>query len=155
MDAKELDCVEERFFRFHGRFAPRFGRREARARSEQYLRVLRVQRGERRSAENLAEAVEGATPRTLQMFLSEAPWSAEAVTGELQAYGGERLGEDWGALLVDETGFIKQGKKSVGVARQYSGTRGKVDNCQIGVFVTYASARGHATVDARLFLPES
>jgi len=154
MDATELDRVYERFLRFHARFAPLFGRREARARSEQYLRGLLVQTSERRSAENLAEGIEGATPRTLQMFLSDAPWSARAVRDELQAYVGERLAAADGAFLIDETGFAKQGKKSVGVARQYSGTLGKVGNCQIGVFLTYASAKGHATVDAQLFLPE-
>ena len=155
MDGTELDRVNGLFLRFHARFAPLFGRREARARSEQYLRGLLVQRSERRSAENLAEAIEGATPRTLQMFLSDAPWSARAVVEELQRYVGERLGTAEGAFLIDETGFAKQGKKSVGVARQYSGTLGKVGNCQVGVFLTYASARGHATVDARLFLPEA
>lgn len=155
MDGTELDRVEELFLRFHARFAPLFGRREARERSEQYLRGLLVQKSERRSAENLAEAVVGATPRTLQLFLSNAPWSAGAVTEALHAYVGERLADPEGIFLLDETGFAKQGKKSVGVARQYSGTLGKVGNCQIGVFLTYASAQGHATVDAGLFLPES
>lgn len=155
MNSAELDRVEELFLRFHARFAPLFGRREARERSEQYLRGLLVQKSERRSAENLAEAVVGATPRTLQLFLSNAPWSAGAVREALQAYLGERLADGEGIFLLDETGFAKQGKKSVGVARQYSGTLGKVGNCQIGVFLTYASAKGHATVDAGLFLPES
>jgi SRSO17 transposase len=154
MDVTELDRVEGLLRRFHARFAPLFGRREARERSEQYLRGLLVQREERRSAENLAEAIEGATPRTLQLFLSDSPWSERAVRDELQAYVGERLGSSDAAFLLDETGFAKQGTKSVGVARQYSGTLGKVGNCQIGVFLTYASAKGHATVDARLFLPE-
>ncbi len=155
MNRTELDRVEASFLAFHARFAPLFGRREARGRSEQYLRALLVQRSERRSAENLAEAVVGATPRTLQMFLSDSPWSARAVREELQAYVSERLAEPEGIFLIDETGFAKQGKKSVGVARQYSGTLGKVGNCQIGVFLTYASTKGHATVDAQLFLPES
>jgi SRSO17 transposase len=155
MNSAELDRVEDLFLRFHARFAPLFGRREARERSEQYLRGLLVQKSERRSAENLAEAVVGATPRTLQLFLSTAPWSAGAVREALQAYVGERLADVEGIFLIDETGFAKQGKKSVGVARQYSGTLGKVGNCQIGVFLTYASAKGHATVDAGLFLPES
>lgn len=154
MDQGELDRIYTTFLDFHARFAPLFGRREARERSEQYLRGLLVQRSERRSAENLAEAIPGASARTLQMFVSDSPWSARAVLDEVQAYVGEHLSEPEGAFLLDETGFVKQGKKSVGVARQYSGTRGKVDNCQIGVFLTYASSRGHATVDAQLFLPE-
>jgi SRSO17 transposase len=155
MGPDELDRIYTTFLDFHARFAPLFGRRETRERSEQYLRGLLVQRSERRSAENLAEAIDGASARTLQMFLSDSPWSARAVLDELQAYVGEHLAEPEGAFLLDESGFIKQGKKSVGVARQYSGTRGKVDNCQIGVFLTYASSRGHATVDAQLFLPEA
>ncbi len=154
MDAGELERVYATFVNFHARFAPHFGRREARERSEQYLRGLLVQRNERRSAENLAEAIPGATARTLQMFVSDSTWSSTSVVNELQAYVGERLAEPEATFIVDETGFAKQGKKSVGVARQYSGTLGKVDNCQIGVFLTYASRRGHATVDARLFLPE-
>lgn len=154
MDAIELDRVYASFLSFHARFARHFGRREARERSEQYVRGLLVQRSERRSAENLAEAIPGATPRTLQLFLSDAPWSTDPVVDALQAYVGERLADPEGTFIVDETGFRKQGRKSVGVARQYSGTLGKVDNCQIGVFLTYACAKGHATVDARLFLPE-
>ena len=155
MERTEFERVEERFLCFHARFAPYFGRREARERSQQYLTGLLVQRSERRSAENLAEAVEGATPRTLQMFLSDAPWSSGAVTEELQRFVGELLGAEDGVFLIDETGFAKQGKKSAGVARQYSGTLGKVGNCQIGVFLAYASPKGHAAVDAELFLPES
>jgi SRSO17 transposase len=155
MDAAQLDRVDGQFLRFHARFAPLFGRREARERSEQYLRALLIETSERRSAENLAEVIPGATARTLQLFLSTSPWSERAVRDELQAYVGERLATAEAAFLLDETGFAKQGKKSVGVARQYSGTLGKVGNCQVGVFLTYASEKGHATVDARLFLPES
>ena len=146
---------------FHGRFAPLFGRKEARRRSAQYLRGLLVQQTDRRNAENLAEAVEGATPRALQRFLTEAPWDPAPVVAALQAYLGERLlprepGEGTladTAFLLDDTGFAKQGTRSVGVARQYSGTLGKVGNCQIGVFLGYVSPRGHALVDGALYLP--
>lgn len=155
MDATELDRVYEDFLAFHVRFAPYVGRREARERSEQYVRGLLVQRSERRSAENLAEAVPGATPRALQRFLTESSWSTEPVTAELQAYVGEHLSDSAGVFIPDETGFVKQGKMSVGVQRQYSGTLGKTGNCQVGVFLTYAAPAGHATVDARLFLPEA
>lgn len=154
MDATELDRVYEAFLAFHARFAPYFGRREATERSEQYVRGLLVQRSERRSAENLAEAVPGATPRALQRFLTESPWPVEPVTAGLQAYVGERLSDGAGVFIPDETGFAKQGKKSVGVQRQYSGTLGKTGNCQVGVFLTYAAPTGHATVDARLYMPE-
>ena len=139
---------------FHRRFAPLFGRPEARRRGEQYLRGLVVQQTDRRNAENLAEAIPGATPRTLQRFLTEAPWEAEEVVAELQTYVAERLTAPDAVFVLDETGFPKQGSKSVGVARQYCGTLGKIANCQVGVFVAYTSLLGTALVDHRLYLPE-
>ena len=139
---------------FHRRFAPLFGRTEARARSEQYPRGLLVQRADRRNAENLAEAVPGATPRALQRLLTEATWDHAAVIAELQAFLAERLTSPHGVFILDETGFPKQGTKSVGVARQYCGTLGKVGNCQVGVFLAHTSELGTALADARLFLPE-
>src|SRR5436309_15567097 len=154
MDASAFDQVAESFAAFPRRFAPLFGRPEAQDRSEQYLRGLLVQHAERRNAENLAEAVGGISPRALQRLLTEAPWSTERVRDRLQAFWAERLNAPDGAFVLDDTGFAKQGTRSVGVARQYSGTLGKVGNCQVGVFLGYASARGHALVDARLYLPE-
>jgi SRSO17 transposase len=124
-------------------------------RGEQYLRGLLVGGDERRNAENLAEHADGATPRALQRFLSEASWSTERVIEQIQADVGLLLEEPDAVFVVDETGFARQGTKSVGVARQYSGTLGKVGNCQIGVFLGYASWRGHALIDARLYLPEA
>ena len=141
------------FARFHQEFAPLFGRTEARARSEQYLRGLLVQQTERRNAENLAEAIEGATPRSLQRFLTESPWGDSPVIDRLQSGVGQRLNQPAGVFVLDDTGFAKQGKKSVGVARQYSGTLGKVGNCQVGVFLAYVTAQGHALVDKALYLP--
>lgn len=154
MDQAEFDRVSALFEEFHKEFAPLFGRKEARARSEQYLRGLLVQQTDRRNAENLAESIQGATPRSLQRFLTEAPWDTERVIERLQGYLGPRLNAPDGVFVLDETGFPKQGKKSVGVARQYSGTLGKVGNCQVGVFLAYASSRGHALVDKRLYLPK-
>ncbi len=154
VDQAEFDRVAASFGEFHKEFAPLFGRKEARARSEQYLRGLLVQQTDRRNAENLAEAVDGATPRSLQRFLTESPWDTEPVIERLQQYVGARLHSDDGVWVFDETGFPKQGKESVGVARQYSGTLGKVGNCQVGVFLAYASSRGRALVDKRLYLPE-
>jgi SRSO17 transposase len=143
-----------RLAEFHRRFAPLFGRPEARRRGEQYLRGLVVQQTDRRNAENLAEAIPGATPRALQRFLTEAPWETEAVVAALQAYVAERLAAPDAVFVLDETGFPKQGTKSVGVARQYCGALGKIANCQVGVFVAYTSLLGTALVDHRLFLPE-
>jgi SRSO17 transposase len=163
MDESEFCRLAGAFRRFHRRFAPWFGRKEARRRSGQYLRGLMVQREERRNAENVAEAIDGASPRALQRFLTDAPWAPEPVIVALQAYLAERLLPDDpasaevaadGVWLVDDTGFAKRGTRSAGVARQYSGTLGKVDTCQVGVFLGYATGRGATLVDGRLFLPE-
>jgi SRSO17 transposase len=154
MDRTEFDQVAASFGTFHQEFAPLFGRKEAQRRSEQYLRGLLVQQTDRRNAENVAETIEGATPRALQRLLTEAPWRTGPVIDRLQRYVGARLNTPEGVFVLDESGFPKQGKHSVGVARQYCGALGKVGNCQLGVFLAYASARGHALVDLRLFLPE-
>jgi len=153
MNLAEFDRVAAAFTAFHGQFARFFGRTEARRRSEQYLRGLLVQQTDRRNAENLAEAVGDATPRSLQRLLSEAPWETTPVLDALQGYLAPRLTAADGVFVLDETGFPKKGTKSVGVARQYCGTLGKVGNCQLGVFVAYVAERGHTLVDARLYLP--
>jgi len=155
MDQTEFERVAESFAAFHRVFAPLFGRPEAVRRSEQYLRGLLVQQTDRRNAENVAEVVVGATPRALQRFVTDSPWSSQQVTDRLQAYLGARLNSAEGVFVPDETGFPKQGKKSVGVARQYCGTLGKVANCQVGVFLAYVSPRGHALVDGALFMPHA
>lgn len=155
MEAEALAEVGWSLTTFHRRFAPLFGRTEARVRSEQYLRGLLVQQTDRRNAENLAEAISNATPRALQRLLTEAPWDHAAVITELQAFLAERLTTPHGVFILDETGFPKQGTKSVGVARQYCGTLGKVGNCQVAVFLAYTSERGSALVDGQLFLPEA
>lgn len=109
---------------------------------------------DRRNVENMAEAVEGGVVRTLQKFVSHGCWEDRAVLGELQSQVVEALGDDDAVLNVDETGFPKKGTKSVGVKRQYAGILGRVDNCQVGVFVNYVSKAGHTLLDRRLFLPE-
>jgi SRSO17 transposase len=154
MTPEDLDRVAHSFTTFHAHFAPLFGRSEARLRSEQYLRGLLVQHADRRNAENIAEAVEGATPRALQRFLTEAPWLHRPVIEALQEFVGSRLSSADGVFIFDESGAAKQGKHSVGVARQYSGTLGKVGNCQVGVYLAYASCRGHALLDGELYLPK-
>ena len=153
MEQVEFERIAASFAAFHQEFAALFGRKEAQQRSEQYLRGLLVQQTDRRNAENISEAVDGATPRSLQRFLTESPWSDEPVIDQLQAYVGQLLNSSEGVFVLDETGFPKKGKKSVGVARQYCGTLGKVANCQLGVFVAYVSEQGHALVDKRLYLP--
>jgi len=153
LDQVEFERVAASFAAFHQEFTLLFGRKEAKQRSEQYLRGLLVQQTDRRNAENISEAVDGATPRSLQRFLTESPWSDEPVIDRLQAYVGQILNSSDGVFVLDETGFPKKGKKSVGVARQYCGTLGKIANCQLGVFVAYVSEQGHALVDKRLYLP--
>lgn len=154
MTPEDLDKVAQSFTTFHERFAPLFGRSEARLRSEQYLRGLLVQRADRRNAENIAEAVSDATPRALQRFLTEAPWQHRPVIRALQEFVGPHLSAPDGVFIFDESGAAKQGKHSVGVARQYSGTLGRIGNCQVGVYLAYASAHGHALIDGELYLPK-
>src|SRR5947209_2036147 len=131
MDQAEFDRVAASFATFHAQFAPLFGRKEAQRRSEQYVRGLLVQQTDRRNAENVAEAIAGATPRALQRLLTEAPWKVGPIIERLQEYLSPRLSTAEGVFVLDETGFPKKGTKSVGVARQYCGTLGKVGNCQL------------------------
>src|SRR5712691_78494 len=152
MDLTAFERVAGAFTAFHAQFARFFGRTETRRRSEPYLRGLLVQQTDRRNAENLAETVGEATPRALQRLLTEAPWETRPVIDALQGYLAPRLSAANGVFVLDETGFPKKGSKSVGVARQYCGTLGKVGNCPLGVFLAYVAARGQAMIDARLYL---
>ena len=155
MDAGAFADVCTAFAAFQAHFAPLFGRKEARARGEQYLRGLLVQHADRRNAENVAEAVAGATPRTLQRLLTEAPWDHEAALAAVQRYLAPRLAAADGVFILDESAFPKRGDRSVGVARQWCGTLGKTASCQVGVFLAYHAGRGQALIDARLYLPKS
>jgi SRSO17 transposase len=154
MNLQEFAQLEERFREFHAFFAPVFGRKQWRERSRDYLRGVLTQASERGNAENLAEAVEGASPRVFQRFLTEAKWDDQAVVERLQAYLAPRLSHPDAVWALDDSGFPKQGKKSVGVARQYCGALGKMASCQVGVFLAYVSPRGRTLVDKRLFLPK-
>jgi SRSO17 transposase len=147
-----LDPWEAAFVAFHARFAPHFFRQEARQRSARYLRAL-LGPLERKNGWQVAEAAGEAQPDGMQRLLNQARWDAEAVRDALQRFVLERFGDADGVLILDETGFVKKGTKSVGVQRQYSGTAGKVENCQIGVFLAYASCHGHVLVDRALYLP--
>lgn len=153
MDLVEFERLEQTFQSFHAHFASAFGRKQWRERARDYLRGLLVQAAERGNAENLSEAVDTASARVLQRFLTEAKWSEAAVTERLQAYLAPRLTHPAAVWALDDSGFPKQGKKSVGVARQYCGALGKIASCQVGVFLAYVSPRGRALVDKRLYLP--
>lgn len=152
MNEEEFSRLEETFCTFHAEFAPVFGRKPCRQRSQDYLRGLLVQASERGNAENLSEVTD-ASERVLQRFLTESKWDDDAVMGKLQEYLGPRLTHPEAVWALDESGFPKQGKKSAGVARQYCGAVGKVANCQIGVFLAHIGPRGRAIVDKRLYLP--
>jgi hypothetical protein len=136
------------------RIAPRFGRVEPRRRARAYVRGL-LAPIERKNGWQLAEAAGDRTPDGVQDFLARMRWDADAVREDLRAYVVEHLGDDQAVLVLDETGFIKKGDKSCGVQRQYSGTAGRIENCQIGVFLAYASRHGHALLDRALYLPQS
>lgn len=138
----------------HARIAGRFRRSEARSRAKRYLTGL-LDRVERKNGWQMAEHLGEAGPQGVQRLLNGADWAADAVRDDLRAYVVEHLGATNGVLIVDETGFLKKGTKSVGVHRQYSGTAGRIENCQIGVFLAYASDAGHAFVDRALYLPEA
>jgi SRSO17 transposase len=109
---------------------------------------------ERTNGWQLAEALGEPNPDGVQHLLARADWDAEAVRDDLVRYVAEHLGQPDGVLIVDETGFLKKGGKSVGVARQYSGTAGRIENCQVGVFLGYATTRGRALIDRALYLPK-
>jgi SRSO17 transposase len=133
--------------------APRFRRIEARRRVRAYLRGL-LAPVERKNGWQLAEHAGDRTPDAVQDFLARMRWDADQVRDDLRGYVVAQLGDADGVLVLDETGFVKKGSKSVGVQRQYSGTAGRIENCQIGVFLGYAGRHGHALIDRALYLPE-
>src|SRR3954469_9949262 len=138
----------------HARLARRFQRPEVRARAYRYLAGL-LGDVRRKNSWQMAQAIGEARPRGVQHLLNDARWEADLVRDDLGDYVAFHLGDqESGVLIVDETGFLKKGEKSVGVARQYTGTAGKRENCQVGVFLCYSSSEGAAFVDRELYLPE-
>lgn len=153
MDGKQLRQLKPELDAFLERYLPLFGREENHQHAERFVHGL-LGGQERRNTENIAEVVEGAVVRTMQKFVAQGCWDAAVVLRELRRHVVETLGDEEGTLNIDETGFPKKGKKSVGVQRQYSGTLGRIDNCQIGVFANLCSTKGHTFIDRRVFLPE-
>ena len=153
MELEQFERVHQSLLAFHAEFVPHLGRKQWRERTLDYLRGLLVQSEERRNAENVSEAV-AVSARSLQRVLTDARWDDAAVTAHLQEYLAPRLNHPLSVWAVDESGVVKQGKKSVGVSRQYCGAVGKVANCQIGVFLAHVGPRGRALVDKRLWLPK-
>jgi SRSO17 transposase len=138
---------------FHDQFADCFLRSESRAHFFNYM-VGQFSDLERKSIEPIALAVKDGNVRALQRFVSDAPWDDDNMISKYCSFVNDDLGSPDGALVFDESGFVKKGQDSIGVARQYCGTVGKVDNCQVGVFAAYVSEHGYALVDKRLFIPE-
>jgi SRSO17 transposase len=131
-----------------------FVRKATRQRMQSYLRGL-LSSVERKNGWQIAEETGEATPYGVQYLLDRAKWDEDAMRDELRGYVCEALADPQAILILDETGFLKKGAKSVGVQRQYSGTAGRIENCQIGVFLAYASRNGHALIDRELYLPKS
>jgi SRSO17 transposase len=145
--ADELVAVGERI-------GGRFARSEPRDRAVGYIRGL-LSDVERKNGWHLAEYLGDPTPDGVQHLLARADWDADAVRDDLIGYVADHLGHPDGVLVVDETGFLKKGTKSCGVGRQYSGTAGRIENCQIGVFLGYATRHGRALLDRALYLPKA
>jgi SRSO17 transposase len=144
----------EQFDELMGRIAGRFARVEPRRRARAF--VLGLLSGLRRkNCWTIAEQAGDATPDGMQHLLCAARWDADAVRDDVRAYVVAHLGSPGAVLVVDETGDVKKGLASAGVQRQYSGTAGRVENCQVAVFLSYASPAGHALIDRDLYLPRS
>jgi SRSO17 transposase len=153
MDEAQLRALKPELDQFLDRFAPLFGRDENQAHARRFVQGL-LHRGERRNAENIAEAMSGGPVRSLQAFISTGAWPDREILQGMRGVVLEVLADEDAVWNSDETGFPKKGTRSVGVKRQYSGTLGRTDNCQVAVFANYASVKGHTFLDRRLFLPE-
>ena len=159
MTKKDLRACAKELVAFHKQFAPYFGRVECQSHAFHYLQGLLLAPG-RKSVEPMALQFAEGSVVPMQRFLTRARWEAADIQRQVQAVAAQRLAPSatrtaLGAVLViDESGFTKKGTHSVGVARQYNGRLGKVDNCQVGVFLTYATSAGSALLDHRLYLPK-
>jgi SRSO17 transposase len=153
MTEDEMTDWEADFVEFQSRFSHLFQRSEPRKQTGKYLRGL-MDKVERKNGWQLAEAVGDRTPDATERLLYKAEWEADAAQDVLQGYVMEVFGSEEGIGVVDETGFLKKGEHSVGVKRQYSGTAGKVENCQVGVFLSYVGKGGHVFLDRKLYLPQ-
>jgi SRSO17 transposase len=134
--------------------APAFRRSEQRASAGAFLDGL-LSGVERKTGWMLPEAAGLSRPYRIQSLLGRSSWSADALCQRVRRHALNALCDPDGVLVVDETGFLKKGTQSVGVARQYSGTAGRIENCQVGVFAAYASRWGHTLIDRRLYLPKA
>jgi SRSO17 transposase len=153
LDRNDVADFAQELKGFHENFADCFQRSESR---ENFYRYMSGQFSplERKSIEPIAIATEGGKVRAMQRFVSDAPWDDEEIEHKYRSSVNEDLGHPDGAVIFDESGFVKKGDDSIGVGRQYCGTIGKVENCQVGVFAAYTSVHGYALIDKRLYIPE-
>ncbi len=149
-----VDLVVAELDRVHGLIAGRFARSEPRVWVREYVSGL-VAGLERKNGWTLAEWAGEVSPDGMQRLLRRADWDVDGVRDDVRDYVVEQLGDADGVLIADDTGFLKKGTRSAGVQRQYSGTAGRTENCQVGVFLAYASRYGHALIDRELYVPQS
>jgi len=149
----DLDQWAEDFAAFHARFADLFPRKEPRGQAAKYLRGLMAP-VQRKNTWQIAEAVGDQIPDATQRLLYRVQWDADVARDRLDEFVIDTFADPEGIGVLDDTGFVKKGSGSVGVKRQYCGTVGKIENCQVAVFLTYTTARGHVFLDRRLYLPE-
>ena len=155
LSPSEVEATAKQLLAYHQLFQDLFTRREQRQWSLFYLRG-QLSDLERKTVEPMVHALRGVDPaavRAVQSFLSEGAWDDAALLRRHQQLVGQGLGEREGIVIVDGSGFPKQGKFSVGVARQYCGNQGKIANCQQGVFAAYHSSQGTTFLDCRLYMP--
>jgi len=150
---EDISQFIEEFRGFHSQFADCFSREEPRENFFQYM-AGQMSHLERKSIEPIAVNVEDAKVRAMQHFISDVIWDETRIVSRYHVMAMEDLGDADGVLIFDESGFVKKGNDSIGVARQYCGSIGKVENCQMGVFAAYASRHGYCFLNNRLFLPE-
>ncbi len=153
LDRADIEGFMNELRGFHEQFYDCFQRSESR---EHFLKYMAGQFSplERKSIEPIALAVEDGNVRAMQRFISDAPWDDDKIKHKYRSYVNDDLGSPDGAIIFDESSFVKKGSESIGVAKQYCGSIGKVENCQVGVFAAYVSQGGYAMVDKRLFIPE-
>lgn len=159
--AASWTVVDDRFARWRAGFdeafslvAGRFAQADSRRRARWYVLGL-LSGAERKNSWTIAEQAGDLSPDGMQRLLNFYRWDADAVRDDLRSYVLDALADPAGVVVADETGFLKKGIKSAGVQRQYSGTAGRIENCQLGVFLTYVSPRGRALIDRELYLPQS
>jgi len=155
MDVATVDRWRDQFATLWDQVGVCFSRRDLRSRAESYVRGL-LGPVQRKNSWQVAEHVGAATPHGLQRLLGRARWDADVLRDEVRRYAVDHLLAEGEVcdLIVDETGFLKKGEKSAGVQRQYSGTAGRIENCQVGVFLALRGSRGHALIDRELYLPK-